>query len=73
MLLPVKPLKDKQVEAIPLSVLPKNTRTYRPISTLALLNAECRAGKLWTPTFKVFWSDSARESNPGLPTTRRTL
>jgi len=25
------------------------------------------------PTFKVFWSDSARESNPGLPTMKRTL
>jgi len=25
------------------------------------------------PTFEVFWSDSARESNPGLSTTRRML
>jgi len=25
----------------------------------------CQAGKLWIPTFKVFWSDSAKESNPG--------
>jgi len=29
-------------------------------STLTLLNAERQAGKLWIPTFKVFWSDSTR-------------
>jgi len=28
-----------------------------------LLNAERQAGKLWIPTFRVFWYDSARESN----------
>jgi len=41
--------------------------------TQFLFNAECQAGKLWIPTFKVLWSDSAKESNPGLPSTRRTL
>jgi len=50
-----------------------NKRACRPISILTLLNAERQAGKLWTPTFTVFWSDSTRESNPGLSTTRRTL
>jgi len=29
--------------------------------------------KQWIPTFKVFWSDSSREWNPGLPTTRQKL
>jgi len=43
----------------------RNKRTCRFISTLTLLNAERQAGKLWIPSFKVFWSDSARESNPG--------
>jgi len=33
-----------------------------PISTLTLLNAECQAGKLWIPTFKVFWYDLAKKS-----------
>jgi len=32
------------------------------------LYAERQEGKLCIATFKVFWSDSARESNPGLPT-----
>jgi len=36
-----------------------------------MLNVIRQVGKLWIPTF--FWSDSARELNPGLPTTRRTL
>ena len=28
------------------------------------LNAECQAGKLWIPFFKVFWYDSTRGMNP---------
>jgi len=39
-----------------------NKRTCRPISTLTLFKAERQAGKLRIPTFKVFWSDSAKES-----------
>jgi len=31
---------------------------------LTLLNAKHQAGKLWLPTFEVFWYDLARESNP---------
>jgi len=50
-----------------------NKRTYRPILTLSPFNAKRLAGKLWIPTFTVFWSDSARESNLGLPTTRHML
>jgi len=55
-----------KVDAIPLSAMPKeghNKRTFRPVSTLTLLNAEHPAGKLWISTFKVFWSDSAKEWN----------
>jgi len=44
---------------------------YQSISILYLFNAEHQAGKLRIPAFKVFWSDSARESIPGLPNTRR--
>jgi len=33
----------------------------KAIFTLTLLNAERQAGKLWIPTFKVFWSK--RSSN----------
>jgi len=43
-------------------------RTCRPIFTLSHFHAERQAEELWTPTFKVFWSDLARGSNPGLPT-----
>jgi len=43
------------------------------LDTIPFLNAERQARKLWIPTFKVFWSDSAMEWNPGLRTTRRTL
>jgi len=50
-----------------------NKRTCRPISTLTLFYAQRQAGKLWIPTFKVFSSDSAKDSNPRLLTTRRTL
>jgi len=50
-----------------------NKRTCQPIFTLTLLYAEHQAWKLWIPTFKVFWFDSARKSNLGLPTMRRTL
>jgi len=35
----------------------------------ANLPAYFQAGKLWMPTFQVFWSDSAKKSNLGLPTT----
>jgi len=45
-----------------------NKRTSRPTFTLSLFYAERQAVKLWILTFKVFWSDSARDSNPGLPT-----
>jgi len=38
----------------------------------SLFNAKRQAKKLWISTFKVCWSDSARESNSGLPT-KRTL
>jgi len=59
LLLPVKPLIGK---GNPVKCLAQghNERTCRPISTLTLLNVERQAGKLWIPTFKVFWSDSAR-------------
>jgi len=57
-----------KVQAIPLSTLPKGTtikRTSRPIFTLSIFYAERQAEKLWKPTLKVFWSNLARESNPG--------
>jgi len=41
--------------------------TCRPILTLFLFIAERQAGKLWLPTFKVYWSDSTREPNSSLP------
>jgi len=40
-----------------------NKRTCRLIFTLYLLNAERQTGKLWIPTFKVFWFDSTRRLN----------
>jgi len=50
-----------------------NKRTCRPIFTLTLFYAERQAEKLSISTFRIFWSDSATESNLGLPTTRRTF
>jgi len=55
-----------------ISALPKDTTSEHKLPaylhTLSLFYAEHQSGKLWIPTFKVFWSDSARESKPGLPT-----
>jgi len=59
--------KHPKVEAISLSALLKDTnkQTCRSrIFRLSLFIAERQAGKLWTPTFKVLWSDSSRESSP---------
>jgi len=60
-----------KAEAIRLNTLPKHTtsgKLCRPIFTLSLFYAERQAGNLWIPTFKVFWSDSARDSNTNLTT-----
>jgi len=59
-----------KVEAILLSALPKGTTSELAGLPLHYLffYAERQARKLWIPTLKVFWSDSTRESNPGLPT-----
>jgi len=48
-------------------------KTCWPIFTLSLFYTERQAEKLWITNFRVFWSDSARESNPGLPTARRKI
>jgi len=45
-----------------------NKRTFRPIFRLSFFYVERQARKLRIPTFKVFWCDSTRESNPDLPT-----
>jgi len=58
-----------KVEAILLSVLSKDTSgELAGLSPHYFLNGERQAGKLGIQTFKVFWSNSARESNPCLPT-----
>jgi len=75
LLLPVQPLKcrDNPFKCLAHAVQAHNKRTCRSIFTLTILNTECQVGKLWIPTFRIFWSDSAREWNPGLQTTKRKL
>jgi len=68
MLLPVDPLLGRGNNPVKSLVQRHNKRTCRPIFTLSLFYAQLQAGKLWIPTFKVFWTDSAMESNPGLST-----
>jgi len=47
--------------------LPKDTTSkFAGLSSHYPFNAERQTGKLCIPTFKVFWSDSMRESWPGL-------
>jgi len=56
-----------KIEAIPLSTLPKDTT-----SELASLSPH-KPAKQESCEYQLLKSDSARESNPGLWTTRRTL
>jgi len=59
-----------KIEAVSLSALPNDTASeLAGLSsiTLSRFNAERQAGKLWIPTFKVFWSDSTRALNPVIP------
>jgi len=47
-------------------------RTFHLVSHTIPLMLNGYPGKLWKPTFKVFWSDLIRKSNPGLSTAKRT-
>jgi len=63
-----------KVETIPLSALPKDTTSELAcLSSHYPFNVGRQVEKLGIPTFKIFWSNSTRESNPGLPTVRQTL
>ena len=54
-----------KAEASPKVPCPRTQQANFPAcSPQPPLNAECQAGKLWIPFFKVFWYDSTRGLNP---------